>query len=212
MRTRLNLVVLVLAAGYVLAGAGKANADIIITVGPSPAGDLETLLFGLEPGPALIVQGETNISGYVFNIEGTEPLITPAMGQARVEAEDGGFTFAWIYPDDPTLLFQEFVANLQFFATTTGFATVTAFDQFGGSEFLTFGVGPGENFFNVTAIASQLLRGVQVETTVEMTDIRQIRVGGFQILEVPEPSVLLVLGLGLVACASRLRRMGGRYR
>jgi hypothetical protein len=194
-----------------LAGARPASADMIITVGPSPAGDVDNMLFnepGLERGPALTVEGIVN--DVIFNIEGLVPLVTPSAGQARVEAADETDQFLWasIYAADPGVYFERFVANLQFFATTTGFATVTGSNQFGEEEELTFPVGMGENFFRVTAIDPQLLASILITTTVDMMDIRQIRIGGIQAAQIPisEPATLLLVGVGLIAAARRHRK------
>jgi hypothetical protein len=192
-----------------LAGVTPASADMIITIGPSPAGDLDNVLFnepGLERGPAMIVEGAIN--GLIFNIEGLEDLITPAAGQARVEGADGGFQFASIYAADAGVYFEAFVANLQFASQTSGFATVTAYNQFGDSEFLMFAITPGENFFRVTALDPQLLARIEILTDVDLDDIRQIRIGGIQDqqIPIPEPGILLLFGVGLIAAARRHRR------
>jgi hypothetical protein len=190
-----------------LAGARPAAADMIITIGPSPAGDVQNLLFnepGLERGPAMIVEGAIN--GLIFNIEGLEDLITPAAGQARVEGADGGFQFAAIYAADPGVLFERFTANLQFGSQATGFFTITGFNQFGQTESLTSPLTPGENFFRVTAIDPQLLTRIEISTTVDLDDIRQIRIGGGSVPQVPEPGLLLLFGTGLITAARWHRR------
>ena len=54
-------------------------------------------------GPATTVQGCLNTdTSFLVNFTGTENLFTPAVGQARVEGSDGGFTSLVIAPNDPT--------------------------------------------------------------------------------------------------------------
>jgi hypothetical protein len=198
-----------------LGTARGASADLMITVGPTSAGDVENLLFnapGLETGPALTVEGILQTTGTIFNIEGNELLLTPALGQARVEAEDGGFDWAAIYAADANTYFERFVANLQFAGTTTGTATITGWNQFGVSESFNFDFGPGENFFRITAINPQLIQRIEVQTTAEMIDIRQIRIGGLPGQDtgtIPEPATLMLFGLGLIGLTHRLSRRRG---
>jgi hypothetical protein len=106
-----------------------------------------------------------------------------------------------------------FEANLNVFKPAQGHASgtvmVTAIDRFGVPWVASSGVtSQGSNFFNVLAIAPDLMRSILIETTVNLEDVRQIRVGGIEVpreTTVPEPAVLLLFRLGLVVVARRIR-------
>jgi hypothetical protein len=160
------------------------------------------------------VQGETNKTEEIYNIYGEENLSANG-GQARVEAADGGFDYALLDALRPEVFFTEYEANLKLEAKASGLATVTACDQFNECESLTFDIANGENTFTVTSHHGQVINTVAVRTTVELHDIRQIRLGG--IVErhgggsshnVPEPGTAALMGLALagMACYSRRRR------
>jgi hypothetical protein len=193
--------------------AGEARADLIIQVGRHHVQPEENLLFNeeylvREGNP---VQGETNKTEEIYNIYGNETLVASG-GQARVEAADGGFNYARLDALRPNIFFSEYEANLKLDGKDFGSATVIACDQFGGCETLTFDIANGENTFTVTSHNGQLIDTVAVSTTVDLHDIRQIRLGGVRSRpgsthNVPEPATAALMGLALVglACYSRRR-------
>jgi hypothetical protein len=193
--------------------ATQARADLILTVGRSVVQPEENLLFNEDglTSQGNPVQGITNNTDEVYNIYGEEELVTPSGGQARVEATDGGFDFALIDALRPSVFFTEFEANLMLGAARSASATITACNQFGACETLIFALGSGQNTFTVQSVDPQLINTVRIDTTADLHDIRQIRLGGVQEQQPPptpvsEPGVMGLLGLGLGMVALRARR------
>jgi hypothetical protein len=66
------------------------------------------------------------------------------------------------------------------------------------------------------AVDPQLIRSILITSTVDLADIRQIRVGGIEAPngggngDVPETGGLLLFGMGLLAVGRHFRRSGTR--
>lgn len=199
----------------VVASVGVRSARAAIIFYPHQPGAVqpdENLLFN---DPSLTLQGTTvdgitNTSGTLFDITGQETLLADG-GQAKVSGLDGTFTSMSIVPDAADTFFTEFEANLLVYSsrgpTPTGTVTVTATNKLGVVTTNSYSVGAGQNFFGLLATDPDLLRLITISSTVDLADIRQIRVGGLVGPEsVPEPATLALFGVGLFAAAGRLRR------
>src|SRR6476620_2799439 len=158
-----------------LGTAGSAHADIIFSLDQGSIQPDEQVLFN-EAGlihVGLTIQGITSDSDTIIDITGHESL-TANGGQAKVVSTDGnGFNYALINPEQADLAFEEFEANLRIFTQTAGFATVKACNPAstgGGCESFTFALAAGENFFVLSVADSQLLRSVEISTTVALMD------------------------------------------
>jgi hypothetical protein len=210
-----NIITIATLTILTLFAGASAHADLIIELGSSNLQPPENLLFnedGLIP-EGTTVQGRTNNTSEVFDLTGHEELVTPSGGQARVDAtDDSELDYLLVDAFRDIVYFTEFEANLHVGGRTSGTFTVTACNQFGACESATFDLGSGENFFTVASVAGQLIDTVQFQSTVQVDDVRQIRLGGVQELQGPgpqqvtEPSLAAVLGLGLVALGACRRQ------
>lgn len=190
--------------------AASAQASIVIFDTPGAIQpDENVLLHKGETG--LTVTGETNNSHTSVTFQGLEDLTLPASGQARIEAVDGGMTWLSFYLTDPLLGFKSVEFNIN--SSADGFANLTFYDQFGAafSGSSPYAIdGNGENFFSASALDSQWITRVLIETDVEfavdMEDVRQVRLGGIGVIPEPETWLMMVVGFGLVGLQLRRRK------
>ena len=191
-----------------------ASADIIVTPGPGNFVGDENVLFSGTGTDATgnPVIGATNNTGTLVDFNSSTTLNAPANGQARVTGDD--FLDLSFALQDPTLGFATAIFNIN--ASTASsvnlavdWACVTGQTCTGGSGGTVVGnyalSGGGENFFRVQAINNQLITGISLNTTENITDVRLIRLGGVSGLggpggdpwDVPEPMSMGLMGLGL---------------
>ncbi|MGI8923238.1 MAG: PEP-CTERM sorting domain-containing protein [Fimbriimonadales bacterium] len=184
--------------------AFTASADIVILVGPGNVFGDENVLYNeaglLDNGP--LVQGITNQTGAIVDFFGAgEDLVTPPRGQARVEAVDGAFTDLMIALHAEPNTFTSLIFNLN--AAAKGPLDIIVSQESGGPIAGTFDLDPnGENFFRIIASKGFLIELVTIDSSVDIQDIKQVRIGGV----VPEPSSLFAAAIGLcwlLACRRR---------
>lgn len=201
-------------AGMLLvASAAPAAADIIYFF-DNPSGfsselnqqgiDDDNVLYN-SPGLILTgnpVEGMTQ-NGFVLNFSTTGDTLTAAGGQARIEAIDGSFDDLLIDPADPNVFFRSISFNIN--PLTTGIISFVVTDQFGINppQLRTVGIN-GLYFFGAISTNGEIIDNVTFTSTGQITDIRQVRIGGDQVgTSVPEPASILLLGTGLVGAGVR---------
>lgn len=205
-----------------LGAASEARADIIFSVNQGSIQPDENIVFnepGLIAGPALTVTGATNNTGLIVEFSGTENLVTPSQGAARIQAEDPtGFTFLGIDLADDDLFFSEFEANVRIFSQTSGDADVEACNQFAVCETFNLALDAGENFFVLSVVSPQLIDTISIDSSpLAIMDVRQVRVSVAECeasvcedITIPEPTTFVLFGLALAGGAVRMRRRAQR--
>jgi hypothetical protein len=206
-------------AAFVALGfaATPARADIVFIAGPTSAAD-ENIQFNdlpaLRTGNPIV--GTTNNTMTQFRFSSSTPgeiLNAPSAGQATINAVDGSFTNLTIAPVSPLVSFNELDFRLSVLGTgggTTGTVTFTVTEDNGQvTTSQAFAIdSAGQNIFSVVAINNQRIRSVLLTSTVALTDVQQVRVGGVGTSNnpIPEPTTMLLLGTGLAGIAGVVRR------
>lgn len=203
---KIRLALLVLLAFGLTATVAWADS-ITIELGNHPQSGEANVLFNpsglLNSGTE--VQGATQ-SGFVVDFSGSESLMVPAKGQARITAADGDFTSLTIKPNQAGATFLNYIFNVHTLKNASGTLAITVHPVSGSAVTDTFSIGHGENFFTILASPAEMIASINLSSTVELSAIEQNRLIGMSGTPVTEPASLLLFGSGLVGLGTKLRR------
>jgi hypothetical protein len=200
-----------LMAASIVAVAIPAQASVIFTLGNS--GGFSTINLDQSSGPSTTVTGTVNPvpqGNPTVSFSSSEVLDVPSGGQARIEADTGLINDLMI--SIPGQTFEGFILNP--FQPATGGDLVVSVQTNDGVfvyDTPTYGSINGNNFLTITTDALESILSITLTSAGGFADLRQPRIlvsdgGGFPPAEIPEPGLLMLLGLSLGAAALARRR------
>lgn len=197
--------------GVVSLAGGVAKADIVVLTGVNnqgtdnvllnPATNVTTVTGTVGPNDLLVNFTSTSGSGL---------LNANPSGQATVSGGTGNTSLTQLtfgFAGGET--FTRAVFNINAATDGSVLIHVEGINIDGGffeDDFLVD--ANGQNFFTVDAINGQFITSISLTGINGATfqDVRQVRLGGGDLGEIPEPTSMLLLGSGLVGVAAGLRR------
>jgi len=207
-----HLVLALAVFGIVSVFAGTAKADIVVVSGVNNQGTDNVLL---NPANNVLTVtgtvGQNNLLVNFTSTSGSGLLNANPSGQATVSGGTGNIALTQLtfgLANNDTFTREVFNIN----AATDGSVVihVEGVNITGGFFEDDFTVDAnGQNFFTVTAINGQLITSISLTGINGATfeDVRQVRLGGSEIVEtVPEPASMVLLGTGLLGAAAGVRK------
>ena len=211
----LSKVSLITVATAVLFAASvtPASADIIVSIGVNNQDTDNVLLNPANDVPMVTgTVGQNNLLVEFTSSSGSGLLDANPSGQATTSGGAGNVDFTQITFGLDVGTFTRAVFNLNSNTNGTVDLLVTGINITGGtfSQILSVDAN-GQNFYTVDAINGQLIQTISLDANGSVTfeDLRQVRLGGGQIQdipEVPEPASMVLLGSGLAAVVAARRR------
>lgn len=201
-------------AAILAAGVSAASADIAFNLGNNPF-DSDNVLFNDDSlsHAGTLVQGNFSGQGSGFIVDftsssGNNMIEAPSGGQARVAGQEGNDPISQLtFGLEDNATFTGVVFNA---FSGSGTATVTVTEADGNIAMFQYELGNGENFLTIIASNGQQIDTVSLSTTGDFTDLRQVRIGGFERAAqgVPDGGLTaMLLGLSLSGLAVARKRL-----
>ncbi|MCP1335088.1 hypothetical protein [Futiania mangrovi] len=205
---RMSIMAATAVTASVLFAASAAQAAFVVQEGNIPQFDDNVIANGCDAGvgiagPALQVAGCLNGDRGQQVLFTSDEAITYSGGQATVEAEDGN-GFSYLKIEVVGTSFDSLILNIN--------ASEDGQVQFGDgtdlSGFFDLSSG-GANFFTITGADLPFIEFWTTDASVSV-DIaettRQVRIGGVGSVQISEPALGGLLGLGMLGIAMARRR------
>jgi hypothetical protein len=192
-----------------LGGIGSARADIVVITGVNNQGTYNVLL-NSESNDLTVsgTVGPSNVLVDFTSTSGSGLLTADSSGQATIAGGTGNNPFTQLnfgLANDAT--FTRGVFNINAGTDGSVLIHVEGLNIDGGFFEDDFTVDAnGQNFFTVNAINGQFIQDISLTGINGATfeDVRQVRLGGGDLVAttVPEPATALLLGLGFAGFAA----------